>query len=108
MVPNVSVSEMAHTHTDARTHTQAHMHTLTLVKSRLCKQAHQMNQVLFLVCLLGKLLTSCQSCRLQRDRKRKSDIERESERERESAALFVLLPVCCVLVLFSKDSREKS
>lgn len=66
----------------AHTCTHAHVHTLTLDKSSLCKQAHQMNQVVFLVCLLGQLLRSCQSCRLLTVRLKTG---KESETEREKA-----------------------
>lgn len=68
--------------------THAHVHTLTLVKSRLCKQA-QMNQVVFLVCLLGKLLRSCQSCRLLT-----VWIKTGGGREREKGAVCSCLCFC--------------
>lgn len=84
--------------------THAHVHTLTLVKSRLCKQA-QMNQVVFLVCLLGKLLRSCQSCRLLT-----VWIKTGGWREREGGCmlLFVFLLVCRVLMLSSNDRSDNS
>lgn len=85
-----------HTHTCMHTH----VHTLTLVKPRLCKQARQMDQVVFLVCLPGKLLRSCQSCR---------SLTAMGERGGEGGTLCFCLffSVCRALLQRSQLGRER-